>query len=56
MSVLQEFGGYYNEKRLHQGLGQHIPVMSVSPSPNEGPVRCRNVLGGIIHDYYRLAA
>ena len=55
-SVLQEFEAYYNNKRPHQGLGQRTPMMPVSHSPNKGPVRCRNVLGGVIHDYYRLAA
>ena len=55
-SVLREFEDYYNNKRPHQGLEQRIPTMPASNSPNAGPVRCRDVLGGVIHDYYRLAA
>lgn len=53
---MQEFEAYYNEKRPHQGIEQRTPMMPVSSSPSEGPVRPRDVLGGIIHDYYRLAA
>jgi hypothetical protein len=41
--------------RPHQGLDQQIPIPKTSGQGN-GSVRCRNVLGGIIHDYYRDAA
>ena len=57
VSVLREFEAYYNERRPHQGIEQRTPIMPVSSSPSDdGPIRCRDVLGGIIHDYYRLAA
>ena len=51
-NVLREYTDYYNHSRPHQGIHQHFPV----PSPgriSEGPIRRRDVLGGIIHDYYR---
>ena len=53
--VMREFTAYHNTARPHQGIDQQIPV----PKPiteTGGPVRCRNVLGGIIHDYFREAA
>ncbi len=53
--VMREYVVYYNEARPHQGIEQQIPVGSRG-SASRGPVRCRNVLGGIIHDYYREAA
>jgi putative transposase len=53
--VMQEFVAYHNTARPHQGIAQQIPV-SHAPASSSGPVRCRNVLGGIIHDYYREAA
>jgi putative transposase len=56
MSVLREYTDYYNERRPHQGLEQRIPKMSILPSDDKGPVRCRNVLGGVIRDFYRRAA
>ena len=50
--TLKEYGGYYNHSRPHQGLGQQFPIFS--PSRNKaGVIRRRDVLGGIIHDYYR---
>jgi putative transposase len=33
-----------------------IDVIPKASGQGDGPVRCRNVLGGIIHDYYRDAA
>jgi len=51
-SVLREYGEYYNHARLHQGLGQHFPV-SGPVSNTAGPIRRRDILGGVIHDYYR---
>ncbi len=53
--VMREFIVYYNTARPHQGIGQRIPVSSPAPI-GSGPVRCRHVLGGILHDYFREAA
>lgn len=53
--VLQEYVEYYNERRPHQGLAQDSPC-GLAPVSQEGPIRHRNVLGGIIRDYYRKAA
>jgi hypothetical protein len=50
LRVLTAYTAFYNERRPHQGLGQQFPVPSPS-DPADGPVRCRDVLGGIIHDY-----
>ena len=53
--TLQEYVTYYNARRPHQGLSQDSPLGLV-PVTQEGPVRHRKVLGGIIRDYYREAA
>ena len=53
-SVLTEYTRYYNTARPHQGLDQQIPI-PILPS-REGSIHCRDVLAGIIHDYYREAA
>jgi putative transposase len=52
--VMREFVTYYNTVRPHQGIDQQTPIPSTA-SIGSGPVRCRNVLGGILHDYYREA-
>ena len=53
--VMREYVEFFNTARPHQGLDQQIPIPKTSGQGN-GSVRCRNVLGGIIHDYYRDAA
>jgi len=53
--VMHEHITFFNTARPHQGLDQQIPASKI-PHTNTGPVRCRTVLGGIIHDYYRDAA
>ena len=53
--VLQEYLGYYNQARPHQGLAQQTPI-PYAPCHPEGAIRRRVVLGGLIHDYYREAA
>lgn len=53
--VMREFVAYHKSARPHQGIDQQIPVPQTTPV-DSGPVRGRNVLGGIIHDYYREAA
>ncbi len=52
--VLMEYLIYYNARRPHQGLEQDSP-RGLEPALTEGPIRYRNVLGGIIRDYYREA-
>ena len=53
--VLREYVIYFNGARPHQGLAQQSPIPRILPIA-DGPVRCRPVLGGILHDYYRDAA
>ena len=49
--VVIEFVDYYNTARPHQGIDQQTPIPHARPS--SGTIQCRNILGGIIHDYYR---
>ena len=53
--VLGEYVRYYNERRPHQSL-QHLPPEALAEYPGQGEVVRRPVVGGIINDYYRLAA
>ena len=50
--VLREYIAYYNGARPHQALAQRTPIPIVK-STDDGPVRCRSILGGIQHNYYR---
>ena len=49
--VLRKYGEHYNHARPHQGLGQQFPV-SRPVSNTAGPIRIRDIQGGVIHDYY----
>ncbi len=66
--VVAEYTEYYNKRRPHQGIGQRMPaamtykVRSEEQAPSTPltpiplplhPIRRREVLGGIIQDYYR---
>lgn len=51
--VLKDFVHYYNHARPHQGLDQQSPV-PCTPPEHDGVVTRRQVLGGIINDYYRI--
>lgn len=52
--VLKEYEDFYNNARPHQGIDQRTPNPR-EPVEGDLPVRCRDVLGGIIHDCYRAA-
>ncbi len=52
---MRDYITYQNTARPHQGIEQRIPIPRPILEAN-GPVRYRNVLGGILHDYYREAA
>ncbi|MFL7838770.1 MAG: integrase core domain-containing protein [Candidatus Promineifilaceae bacterium] len=49
--VLDIYINYYELSRPHQGLDQHTPIPR-EHIPFSGRVRKREVLGGIINDYY----
>jgi hypothetical protein len=53
--VLTTYIAFFNHRRPHQGLDQRSPVPQVA-GPPDGATRRRDILGGIIHDYERLAA
>lgn len=53
--VLREYVDYYNQARPHQGLQQQVPI-PLPPASAQGAIRCRDVLGGILHDYHREVA
>lgn len=53
--VLREYVTYYNEARPHQGIEQSTPIPR-PPCTNQGTIHRREVLGGLIHDYYREAS
>jgi len=53
--VLTEYVAYYNRARPHQGLGQQCPVRREGAA-RDGPIERRDILGGVLHDYYRRAA
>jgi hypothetical protein len=50
--VLNEFLGYYNVRRPHQSLEQQSPIPRSEPETT-GEVKRRQILGGIINDYFR---
>jgi putative transposase len=51
--VMREYTAYYNQRRPHQSLAQASPLGFTS---EEGEIRSRPVLGGLLNDYYREAA
>jgi len=58
LRVLHTYSAYFNAARSHQGLGQALPgpvVVGSMASPADTPVRAIPVLGGLHHDYQRIA-
>ena len=57
-SVLETYVEHYNRERPHRGLDLVAPegTKDVSPLTIDDSVRRRDLLGGLIHEYYRRAA
>jgi len=58
LRVLRTYSAYFNAARPHQGLGQALPepaVVASIASTVDTPVRAIPVLGGLHHDYQRVA-
>ena len=54
--VLTAYVAYYNDARPHQGIDQQCPVPLIPRAARDGPIQRRDILGGLLHDYYRAAA
>ena len=54
--VLPAYIDYYNHARPHQGLDQQCPIALQPSLARDGPIERRDILGGVLHDYYRRAA
>ena len=53
--VLREYVHYFNQLRPHQGLGQQVPSPARPVVATRGTVQAAPVLGGLHHDYRRMA-
>jgi transposase InsO family protein len=54
--VVEQYAEHYNLERPHQGIGNRRIVEPDEPPPRDGPVRCRQRLGGLLKSYYRQTA
>ena len=55
-TAINEFVQHYHGERNHQGLSNRLIDPVEEPGTDEGPVACRQRLGGILRFYYRQAA
>ena len=56
--VLNAYVQYFNQARPHQGIRQQIPEQraeSMLPDPESGKILSLPILGGLHHDYRRIA-
>jgi len=54
--VLTAYLTYYSHARPHQGITQQCLVPLPRSTARAGPIERRDILGGVLHDYYRRAA
>ena len=56
--VLREYARHYNQRRPHRSIALGVPAPTraiAAPSPSLN-LECHDVLGGLIHGYYPVAA
>jgi hypothetical protein len=53
--AVREYTEHYHLERNHQGLENQLIERRSRDSPGDGPVECRERLGGLLR-YYRRAA
>ena len=54
--ALSNYLDHYHAERNHQGKGNVLLFPRKCDRPREGPVRCRERLGGLLNYYHREAA
>jgi hypothetical protein len=53
---IREFMAHYHGERNHQGLGDRLIVPNASAADHHEAIQPRERLGGMLNDYYRVAA
>jgi hypothetical protein len=55
--AVSEYVAHYHEERTHQGRDNRLlfPRQPSDPMPRDGPIKCRERLGGLLKFYYREA-
>ena len=54
--ALSEYVDHFHAERNHQGKGNALLFPRATSQQREGPVRCRERLGGLLRYYHREAA
>jgi hypothetical protein len=56
--ALTQYGEHYHHERNHQGKGNVLlfPVVSHQDTARQGPIQCREQLGGLLKYYAHEAA
>jgi len=54
--VIDQYVEHYNTERPHQGIGNRLITEPPQPRRRDGPVLCRERLGGLLRSYFRKAA
>ncbi len=54
--VVEQYVEHHNLERPHKGLEYRRPTEPDTPPPRDGPIKCRERLGGLLKSYYRDAA
>ena len=55
--LVSEYVEYHHQERPHQSLDNDVILkMGEGKPPDDGSVRCRKRLGGLLRHYYREAA
>ena len=53
--MLDEYLRHYNQARPHRGLQLAQPIPHPVSAPDGGAITRRDVLGGMVHEYDRVA-
>ena len=54
--ALREYVAHFRSERNHQGLGNRLLEPCAARNSTDGPIQCRERLGGMLNFYYREAA
>ncbi len=54
--ALREYVAHFRSERNHQGLGNRLLEPCATGNSTDGPIQCRERLGGMLNFYYREAA